>query len=136
MTTGRLLLGALVALVGIAIVAGLVISGSPQRQRELRLDEQRVSGLLRISNDLARHYAQTGSLPGDVEDVVDGLLLSSLPVDPVSGRNYEYTTTGAASYRLCADFARETDRSVSGEFWNHAAGRQCFDFDLSNRRLD
>lgn len=119
-----------------AIVAGLVVSGSPLTQRELRFDERRVTDLNTLSDSLSRRYIDSGSLPDSLEPLVDGRILSELPTDPVSGDRYGYEATGRGRFRLCADFARADSVAMRGSFWAHPPGRHCFDFDFSALRLD
>jgi type II secretory pathway pseudopilin PulG len=122
--------------VAAAIVAGLFVSGSPGEQRARRADEQRVADLQRLSERLARHYRDARALPANLEALVDGRILTSLPHDPATGMGYEYVTTGAASYHLCADFVRESKPISADDFWAHPRGRKCFDFDYSAIRFD
>lgn len=127
---------AAIGVVVLAIVVGLVISGSPMQQRELRLDEARVADLRSLSAALARFYRETAALPGSLEQLVDGRNLSRLPRDPVADTGYSYTQTSPAAYRLCTEFARASDTSLRDDFWTHAAGRHCFEFDYSDLRPD
>lgn len=125
-----------IVVVAAAVVAGLLVTGTPQRQRELRLDERRVSDLLVLSSALTRRYGETGRLPASIDALVDGRFLSTLPRDPASDESYVYESTGAASYRLCATFAREAGAPGAAEFWYHPPGRHCFDFDYSEMLRD
>jgi hypothetical protein len=135
MTSGRPTASLATAVVVAAIGAGLVVSGSPERQREIRADRQRVADLSRLSSALSLHYRETRELPQSLEPLVNGRILTSLPRDPVSDLPYPYQRSGAARYRLCAQFARESTEPA-GDFWQHAAGERCFAFDLTDIRLD
>jgi hypothetical protein len=119
-----------------AIVAGLVISGSPERQRLLRLDEQRVSDLRTLSQRLSSRYASTRELPAELAGLVDGRTLSSLPRDPESDEPYVYELPERRVFRLCAEFALASEDREPDDFWSHGAGRQCFSFDLSDVRFN
>jgi hypothetical protein len=133
---GKLLAIGSSTVVAVAIIAGLILTGSPAEQRLLRLDEQRVAHLRDLSNSISRHYVDTAALPDMLETLVDGRIRTSLPLDPATDRPYEYETAGPARFRLCAEFARESSPRDANDFWSHAAGRQCFEFDLSDLRLD
>lgn len=136
MNAGRLAAWSTIASVTAAIVAGLIISGSPLGQREIRFDERRVADLRRLSSAIERYYRDTRRLPASLDALVDGQRLTSLPRDPVTDMAYSYSASGGARYRLCADFSREADAPAAGYFWAHASGRECFDFDYSSLRFD
>ena len=118
------------ALVLMVIVGGLLISGSPATQRELRLDQQRINDLRRLSNVITQYWQRFGELPAGLDSLVDGMFLDRMPVDPVTRQSYEYRPSGVATYSLCADFTRPTVADESAGFWRHPAGRHCFDFAL------
>lgn len=134
MTSGKLVPAIIVALVAAAVVAGLVVSGSPQRQRELRFDQRRVADLRSLSSALERRYRETGELPAALELLVDGRIVSALPRDPVSEMQYGYETTTRSAYRLCAEFTLAAENVAPGEFWDHGPGRHCYAFDYSELR--
>jgi hypothetical protein len=119
-----------------AVVAGLVISGSPGRQRALRLDEQRVADLRSLSNALSRYYRETRKLPGQLEALVDGRALAYMPRDPLADVLYEYEVLEPYAFDLCAAFELESVNAQAGDFWDHGQGRQCFRFDYSTMRFD
>ena len=135
MSRERLAMGLAIALVVAVIVAGLVVSGSPQRQRMLRLDERRVADLRSLQNSLTYRYTETGVLPATLADLVDGRILTAVPRDPESGEQYLYEMTERRAFRLCAEFAMPSEGPEPEDFWAHAAGRQCFDFDFSTVRV-
>ena len=132
MSPGRILLVASIAIVATAVVAGLIITGSPGTQRELRMDERRVADLRGLSNSLSRRYRETGRLPDTLGALVDGRLLAVLPRDPMTAAAYEFEPTGRTTFRLCAEFARKAMPAGADDFWAHDAGRQCFDFDYAS----
>jgi hypothetical protein len=134
MSSHRAAAYASIAVVGAAIVVGLYVSGSPSDQRLLRLDERRVADLMRLSSALSRYFSETGELPADLGELVDGRRLSSLPRDPVSDSSYVYMITGDEQFELCAEFSRESEYDPNENFWGHAAGRACFPFDYSDRQ--
>lgn len=136
MTGSRLVAILATAAVVAAIVAGLILTGSPATQRTLRLDERRVADLRRLSTGVSRYYNDTGELPDRLDRMVDGRILSALPRDPISDEPYGYEIASRGQFRLCADFALETEAGVADDFWSHDAGPTCYDFDFSSRRLD
>ena len=130
---GRLGLIAVIVCVAAAIVAGLVVSGSPERQRMLRTDETRVSDLQRIMGHVQRYYRESRRLPESLDTLVDGRIAAGIPRDPQTDARYEYEATGRASFELCAEFALESGAvDPRFEFWVHDAGRECYAFDLTN----
>ena len=125
---------AIVVVVG-ATVAGLVISGSPERQRLLRLDERRIRDLQSLSNGISLQYQTTRELPADLAGLVDGRIRSSVPRDPVSGEQYAFEILERREFQLCAEFALPSEDVPPDDFWSHEAGRQCFRFDLASLRF-
>ena len=115
----------------VAVIAGLVITGSPAEQRLIRFDGERVSDLREIARLTRRYWDKRQSLPADPVDLVDGVALRRLPLDPGSGLPYEYTADPAAStFELCAVFARPS-ADTPQDFWYHPAGRHCFQFEVT-----
>ena len=133
----------ILAVVG-SIVAGFFIVGSPMTQRDLRLDQQRVSHLQSIQWSVVNYWQQKQRLPENLSELADPLRGFIVPMDPVTKQAYEYRVLGARKFELCATFARAGSdlnsypRSVPepmmakgggiGESsWNHEAGRTCFE---------
>lgn len=111
-----------------AVVAGLVVSGSPGEQRLRRFDDQRVSDLMELSRALDSYWDTEAALPASLDLLVDGRRLTRVPVDPATDAAYEYLVDASEAYRLCADFARPSGEDARGDFWAHEAGRTCFSF--------
>jgi len=116
--------------VTLALIAGLYLGGSPSEQRLVRLDERRVDDLKQIARAVERFWGQQGELPADLQTLVDGRRLNQLLVDPETGADYDYAHT-ADTFRLCAFFDRPSEQTTPTQFWSHAAGQHCFDFDTS-----
>ncbi|MBP9822412.1 MAG: hypothetical protein KBC81_03160 [Candidatus Pacebacteria bacterium] len=124
-------------IVGIVVLSlgyGFYLAGSPQNQRLVRFDEQKVSDLQNIQSYLVYSwYQQKGSLPKTLEQLNDPISSFMVPVDP-QGQKYEYLLIGPHSFQLCATFNGDTtEKSVTApnaspyDNWQHGVGRICFD---------
>ena len=133
MSTQRVAAIVSIAAVVAAVVAGLLIIGSPAEQRLQRFDERRANDLTRVSFAVRNRWNERQVLPRSLEELVDGQLLSRLPVDPSTDASYEYRVTGPREFELCAVFDRPSRPEAAGDFWFHDAGRRCFAFDVVER---
>jgi hypothetical protein len=133
--TGVNLLIAAVSVVVIASVIGSAyVLGSPEHQRQRRLDERRVRDLGTITNTINSYAVTHDALPPDLSVLGSEPGQRRAPVDPDSSAAYEYSVQSAESYQLCAIFALASpdrqETSTYGEMnredWTHQAGRQCF----------
>lgn len=124
------------ALIILTILSGFVIIGSPQSQRKLRLDTQRVENLQSIQSQIVYIWQQKESLPADLSELNDSLSYFTVPVDPVTGASYVYKRQSPLDFTLCATFDRENYSSISSapisprgvvDKWQHGAGEVCFD---------
>ena len=136
---------AAVALVGICtIAAGFLIIGTPWQARQYRLDEQRVTDLQTLQDEILSFYQQKQTLPGTLSQLTDPTLNYSVPVDPATGAQYEYTKTATLGFELCATFSAQNQSGMSsvsngpmipaipGAYttqnnWSHGIGRVCFE---------
>lgn len=123
------------------LIYGIVLAGTPMTGRAERFDEQRVSDLRSIQNEVMNEVYGASkpvatpppkvlpkSLPKTLEQVAAGALYEKIrTVDPETGSPYEYVVTGSR-YRLCATFSLPRDQNYD-IFWNHPAGHHCFSFD-------
>ncbi|MCY4265496.1 MAG: hypothetical protein OXE78_11655 [Gammaproteobacteria bacterium] len=114
--------------VGLVVVIGLYINGSPASQRSEQLDALRVNQLQGLSQNIEDYWQRTGQLPARLEELIDGLHVSMVPLDPVSATEYGYEIKGENGFSLCADFVAASAASVPSGFWEHGAGHQCFNF--------
>jgi len=115
----------------IVVIAAFQLLGSPSDQRLQRLDERRVADLRQLAHAVDAYHAQRDALPETLEDLVDGRRLSRLPTDPSSNEAYRYEILGDERFRLCASFALASEPQSPPEFWQHAAGPSCFDFEAA-----
>ncbi|HEX7724245.1 MAG TPA: DUF5671 domain-containing protein [Candidatus Paceibacterota bacterium] len=109
------IIGAVVAI--LAIVLGFLIVGSPQHQRDIRFDNQRVSDLSNIQWQIISEWQRMGALPQTLDQMKDALSYTVIPNDPQTGKPYEYVVKGKTSFDLCTTFALKTqDTKGRGEY--------------------
>lgn len=140
------------AVIVLAIIASLFVVGSPSKQRDVRLDQDRVSDLQTIQSSLIDYWRDKEALPESLVALEDDIIGYRNPVDPESGETYEYTMTGELTFQLCATFTTQSDFSdketyatpmmydfgyMGGNFniWSHEMGRGCFDRTIDPDRL-
>lgn len=138
------------AVIVAAITASLFVVGSPAKQRDARLDQNRVSDLQTIQSSLIDYWRDKEALPENLVAMEDDIIGYRNPTDPESGEVYEYTVTGELTFQLCATFMTQSDGSdqnrppmiydfgyMGGNFdvWSHAEGRVCFDRTIDTDRL-
>ena len=139
--------------VGIAFVvlalgtvgAGFLVIGSPTDARLMRFDDQKQNDLATIQWQVVNYWQQKEKLPTTLAELADPLSGAMIPLDPQSGAAYQYRTTGALSFELCAVFNRATGSQPGGtgpslgavpvaypkgggldENWQHDVGTACF----------
>ncbi|HVZ76099.1 MAG TPA: DUF5671 domain-containing protein [Candidatus Paceibacterota bacterium] len=129
-----------VGLVGICtIAAGFFIIGTPWQARQYRIDEQRVSDLQNLQSEILSFYQQKQALPTTLDQLKDPTLYYTVPVDPVTGAEYEYIKDADLGFELCATFSSDsyaTDSRIPAspaeygvrgdQNWQHGSGRVCF----------
>ncbi len=124
-------IGGAVALVVVgSIVAGFFIIGSPTDARLYKLDEQKVSDLQNIQYQVIYYWQSKERLPESLEVLNDPLSGYIAPTDPECV-GYQYRTTGAAAFELCATFNKESREYApvpvrANDNWKHGAGEHCF----------
>jgi hypothetical protein len=123
----QLVAGVLAIVVAAAVVAGIVVIGSPAEERARRLDERRIQDLSAIAGMVDLFWTRHSRLPLALDELrrEPG---SSTPDDPGSGMPYEYRPLEGMSFEVCARFERESrqDGLTRDGFWSHGAGLQCF----------
>ncbi|MEK7649969.1 MAG: DUF5671 domain-containing protein [Patescibacteria group bacterium] len=127
-----------VAIVVLSIIFGFYVAGSPQSERLRRLDMERVSDLYVVQNQLVEYWRAKNALPSALNDLVDDINVTMLPIDPVTSESYEYRVTGERTFELCAVFQAEDIKGSDvssiaypydqyGESFAHGIGRTCFE---------
>jgi type II secretory pathway pseudopilin PulG len=102
----------------VVVITGLIISGSPGEQRQVRLDQQRINDLRSLSSQIDAYWQRQGELPTELASLIDGTRVSSISRDPNTGQAYE------------SQYEEGSERA----FWDHPAGRHCFSFTASGDR--
>lgn len=126
--SGRAILTALaVSVVAAAVIAGLVLIGSPAEERMRRIDAKRVSDLRMIVSSIDAYWRRHQLLPSTLEDFANEPNLSPPPRDPETDQAYEYRALDSTAYEICSVFhLPAAGNRADPDFWFHAAGRQCF----------
>ena len=131
-------LGFVVIVVASATAAGLFFAGSPNLARNERFDNIRVGHLQQIESQIISYWQAKSALPKTLEDLktID-LSGASAPHDPQTEAMYEYQTTSANAFSLCANFTTvQNQNNHRGTYpdlynqtqnWDHGTGRVCFD---------
>jgi len=128
MRTQRIAAWAGTVVVAVAVIAGLVVIGTPGEQRLVRLDLARVADLRSLSMMANLEWNKRHELPARAEELVDGQSMTRLPLDPESHQPYEYRVTEAERFEVCATFSRRSRAEDDNDFWFHEAGHRCFQF--------
>lgn len=126
---GLLLVSAVVAT---AIVAGLVVLGSPAEERARRLDDRRVRDLVGIKTSTDLYWSRHDSLPESLEALSEEPGVRINLRDPDDGTSYEYRLIDSRRYELCARFdggSEGVSRVPERNIWNHGPGHHCFDLE-------
>ena len=130
-----------------AIVFGFTVFGSPATQRALRFDGERVGDLQQIQSYLIADWQAKSTVPEALADLTDPTRGVEVPLDPKTQASYGYERLSPVSFKLCANFERESRGAVSeyyyptkvmydsvngtpfvnGESWEHGVGTTCFE---------
>ena len=124
-------------LVLVSIVWGFSVLGSPRTQRLYKYDEQKVSDLQSLNNQVTNYYVDKGTLPNTLDEMAKGNYYVA-SVDPQSQKPYEYKKTSKLTYSLCAEFNKASDDKntsnphilsypYNNSSWVHPAGNYCFE---------
>lgn len=135
-----------VVLVLLAVCYGLYLVGSPNAARLQNLDNQRVSDLQYLQNQIIYYWQAKQVLPVALSELNDATRGVGVPVDPESRSAYGYSIKNSLEFSLCANFAMpSTDQTGSlpgiktapvapveygypaESSWSHDAGSVCFE---------
>src|SRR3990167_2837438 len=97
-----------------AIIAGFILMGSPQTQRKLRFDAQKIQDLQEIQWRITDYYGLKAKLPATLEEIDDPLAGGSVvKIDPQTNDEYVYRVKGPLTFELCADFNFSSEEGKS-----------------------
>ena len=133
----------LIAFVAIVVIGAFFIAGSPFRQRDVKIDDQRINHLQMIQNEIVYTYWQNKrELPPSLEALRNNITGFAPQVDPETNQPYEYQKTSDLSFELCAVFTTSNINDPNANMprcapaspygktpdnWQHVSGRVCFD---------
>ena len=115
-----------------AIVGGLWLTGGPGHQRQLRMDERRITQLNELSQQIDTFYNNHQALPTRLSELAKGTMLEPTDFqDPETEESFGYQPKQGRQYELCATFNAPTRQrkyayEPAGDKWAHPAGRHCF----------
>ena len=123
-----------------SIIAGFFIIGTPAEQRQRRFDEQRITNLQILQDQIINYWVRKEVLPQNLSELEDSISGFIVPTDPESDLVYEYIVIDTLSFKLCATFKTSTedfgstsqDSKYSYPYdsfkqrWKHEAKRTCF----------
>ena len=119
-----------------SIVWGFSVLGSPRTQRLIKYDEQKVSDLQNLSNQITSYYSNKNTLPVTIAEIANGNYYIT-KLDSQTQKPYEYVKISDTTYNLCAEFNKDSkDSSTNTNMpvydnygiasWVHPAGHYCF----------
>jgi hypothetical protein len=125
------ILGIIAGTVAAAAVVTSIWLNPPSVNRARALDGKRLQDLQQIETAISMYHKSHQALPSNLKAIDNPW--SADWHDPETMQPYEYAITGEMSYRLCAVFSRNYERSdgpvgslsVGISFWKHKAGRDC-----------
>lgn len=116
-----------------AVTGGIILLGSPAKERMRRLDERRVDDLRAITNAVNLYWTRHKGLPPSLEELSKEPGIIVKLTDPETRQPFEYKVVNDKNYELCAHFAHdmaEDQDTIHKDFWTHGSGRQCFHLEV------
>ncbi|MFA5355510.1 MAG: DUF5671 domain-containing protein [Candidatus Paceibacterota bacterium] len=119
-----------------AIVFGFLIIGTPGMQRDMEMDQRKVSDLSNIQYRVVNYWENKGELPQSLADL-ENISLYTECKDLGACESYEYRVIDPTHFELCANFNAPNENPgiiniITSKYpsdWDHAAGRVCFERD-------
>lgn len=121
------------------VVMGMMLIGSPSKQRDFANDQQRVMDLESTQFQIIGFYQAKAVLPKTLKEIADPLMGVSILSDPETSLPYTYEVTGPLSFKICATFKTDSNDlkqssprpdypMIAGQgFFEHSIGENCFD---------
>ena len=108
---GGKVLSIVVTLVAVAAVSISIWLDPPSQTKARSLDRERLNGLRVTENAIWKYFDVHQALPADLKalDIEKNQPMQANWDDPETHQPIEYKITGERSYRLCAQFAYNSD---------------------------
>jgi len=133
-----------------AIIIGFWVVGSPQKQRQEKIDQARTSDLQNITWAIQEYWNKKEALPAVLDDLIGqtGFYLEKNNLeDPETEEKYNYEKISGETFRLCANFftdnigeskdgLRSIDYSYPYSNWRHYSGEYCFKFKVGESLIN
>jgi len=133
----------LVSIISLAMVVyGVAIIGLPGEQQAKMFDAQRINDLENIQNQIVyTEWQNKGTVPDSLSALNDPISGFTVPTDPRTGAEYDYTKMSKNSFELCATFETVAGTSTANgnvpapalypdptmnQNWQHGIGNVCF----------
>ncbi len=127
-------------LVGIVIVIGFTLIGSPVSQTTIRYDQTRYTDFQQIKSRIDSYSQNNGTLPSSLSELGRNTVNIT---DPVTQKQYDYKIIEDARYQLCTEFstdAEEFTRQAGPIYYdfpvNHTKGYSCVTFGIPDYMLN
>lgn len=137
-TRSQLFAGGVTLAVVAAVIAGLFLAGSPEKERIRLADEQRINDLQQISYAMDVFWNAEGILPASLPELAkhQNVFVQRIQ-DPQTGEPYPYRATSERTYELCAVFTtssfidpNQPPQPPLERFWQHEAGQTCYSLEI------
>lgn len=118
----------------LTIIAGLIITGGPFKQREFRMDEKRTKIITELGREINSYYRLNSKLPSDLKF----LKYSQKFKDPKTGKLPEYQVKNKELFLVCTSFSTSSldeNRTYSRlNYWDftHPKGYFCINYKKTN----
>lgn len=136
--------GAAALVIVVTFVFSFSIIGSPFKQYDYRLDEQRIQNLIDITQQVIYHRQNFNDVPISLDQIaMKGFIV---PRDPKTQQTYEFRRISDMKFELCANFKFETrpidinarnrvqkqilPGSMQAYEWEHGIGKTCFEREI------
>ena len=133
-TIGKAYLMATAICIVASIVGAFTLIESPLTQKQRNEDVARLNNLQQIESSIYQYYSINTALPDSLAQIQTQ---EGATVDPVTKEPFEYRTTGAGTFELCATFSTSNRAADAENFygpdWLHDAGHTCFPRNLANQ---
>lgn len=121
---------AAITAVGVVVILGFEVLGSPGTQRMVQSDLRTVRALAELAQQIHQQWSTSDrTLPVSLEKFP-----KSVKQDPLTAKPFGYHPELDNKYELCATFATDSrDRQSANpkDHWSHPKGNYCFEFDAA-----